>query len=112
MDYFDWVIDVDQASLQGTTPAFLLSELTTEDSATAFYQMTVGHARKINKYESVVESAFDTALPGTGSFFAIVRQVIYFGQNTSDSFFAIIRSATTAELGSSFLDWLRLLHVD
>ena len=117
IDYFDWVITVDQASLEGTTPAFLPSGRgptpTTEESASSFFEMTLGHAPKIKKSESVVESesAFDTATawPGTDSFSAIVRQVIDFGQSTSDSIIAIFRSATTpsAELRSFFSDFLQ-----
>jgi len=62
IDYFDWVVDVDQAVLQDTTPAFLPSGRgpTTEESASAFYQMTSGHVRKIKKYESVVKSALNS----------------------------------------------------
>ena len=57
-DYFDWVITVcDQAIFDGTTPAFLLSGPTTEESAAAFYQMTLGHSRTIKKYESAAETA-------------------------------------------------------
>ena len=112
-DYFDWVISVDEAVFRGITPAFL--PLVNEESASAFYQMTLGHAPKIKKSQSVVESAesaaFDTttAWPGTDAFFAIVRQVIDFGQSTSDSIIAIFRSATTppAELRSFFSDFLQ-----
>jgi len=57
-DYFDWVITVcDQAIFDGTTPAFLLNGPTTEESAAAFYQMTLGHFRKVKKYESAAETA-------------------------------------------------------
>ena len=102
-DYFDWVISVDEAVFHGTTPASL--PLVNEESASAFYQMTLGHAPKIKKSQSVVESAesaaFDTttAWPGTDALFAIVRQVIDFGQSTSDSIIAIFRSATTPPAG-------------
>ena len=62
INYFDWVVDVDQAVFQGTTPAFLPSGRgpTTKESASAFYQMTLGHERKVKKYESVVESALNS----------------------------------------------------
>ena len=118
IDYFDWVIDVDEAILHGTTPASLPSGSTTEESASAFYEMTRGHAPKINKSDSE-SAAFDTttAWPGTDAFLAIVQNVIDFGQSTSDSVFdifrsvfGIFRSATipSVELPSSFLilGWL------
>jgi len=97
-DYFDWVISIDKASFEGTTPAFLPSGPTTEESASAFYEMTIGHAPKIKKHESAVESEsalFDTVWLGTDSFFAIIQQVIDFGQSTSDSLFDIFWSVTT-----------------
>jgi len=58
MDYFDWVIAVDQAIFQGTTPAFF--PMVNEESATDFYDMTLGHFRKVKKYESVVKAAFNS----------------------------------------------------
>ena len=60
MDYFDWVINVDKAVFEGTTPAFLPSGPITEESASVFYEMTMGHTRKVKKYESVVESALNS----------------------------------------------------
>ena len=57
IDYFDWVVDVDQAVFHGTTPASL--PMVNEESASAFFDMTLGHKHKGKKYVSAVEAALN-----------------------------------------------------
>ena len=83
----------------GITPAFLPSGSTTEESASAFFEMTLGHAPKIKKSESE-SAAFDTttAWPGTDAIFAIVQQVIDFGQSSKPFNVAMVLSRSACNL--------------